>query len=303
MSRATAPAAVRWTAYLGVAIVFAIACAFLSNWQFGRNAERSRQLALVAQNYSADPVPLETLLPAGSSLDAADQWRQVRLTGTYLVDEQVLARNRAHGGTAAYEVLVPFRLDDGRVLLVDRGWEPPGNKQPEPDSIPAPPDGAATVVVRLQPGEELPVSGRSAPQGQVPTVNLPLVASMMPAQDGERLELSAYGTLVSEDPAPALAPNPMEAPSIDPGPYLSYAIQWILFAVMGFVFIAYVIRSERRVRREEAEDARAAAELAVSDPEAYEKLRADASRPRRRPGRRVDRDTSAEDQLLDRVDH
>lgn len=302
MSRRTnAPAAVRWTAYLGVAVVFAIACAFLSNWQFGRNAERSRTLALVAENYGADAVALQTLIPEVSTMDAAQEWRPVTMTGTYLPDEQILARNRAHGGTAAYEILVPFRLDDGRVFLVNRGWEPPGNDQPEPDRIPAPPEGEATVVVRLRPGEALPVSGRSAPQGQVPTIHLPTVAQLLRAQDAERLDTSAYGELVSETPAPATAPNPMEAPSVDPGPYLSYAIQWILFAVMGFVFIAYVIRSERRVRREEAEDAAAAAALAAADPEGYAKLQAGASRNRRRSGRRMDRDSSDEDALLDRA--
>ena len=49
-------------------------------------------------------------------------------------------------------------------------------------------------------------------------------------------------------------PTPLNAPSEDPGPHLSYAIQWILFAIMGFVFIGYVIRTERRHRREDAED-------------------------------------------------
>lgn len=277
MSGAAHPAA-RWTAYVGVAVLFAIACSFLSNWQFDRNAERSRQLALVAENYDADPVALATLIPEGASLDPGDEWRPVVLTGTYLREDQLLARNRAHGGTAAYEILVPLRLDDGRVFLINRGWEPPGNTQALPDRLPAPPDGAVTVVARLKAGEALPASGRGAPEGQVPSIHLPLVASLLSPQDGDRLETSAYGWLVSESPAPATAPNALEAPSADPGPYLSYAIQWILFAIMGFIFIAYVIRSERRLHREEAADAAAA-----------------------RTGRRRDRDTSDEDAILDRA--
>src|SRR6478735_4331889 len=80
-SRRDAPAAVRWTAYVAVAIVFAIACAFLSNWQFSRNAQRSEQLALVAANYDADPVPLAEIIPAGGKLRAGDEWTPVTLTG------------------------------------------------------------------------------------------------------------------------------------------------------------------------------------------------------------------------------
>jgi len=300
--RRSAPAAVRWTAYVGVAIVFAIACAFLSHWQLSKNVTRAEQLALIAQNYNATPVALGDLLPAGSTLKAGDQWRPVTMTGTYLSDEQLLARNRVHDGTAAYEILVPFRLADGRVFLIDRGWEPPGNTQSLPDSIPAPPSGTVTVVARLQPGEPIPPSGRGAPAHQVSSINLPVVAGTLGGATGAALEQGAYGTMMSESPAPASAPQAMESPSDDPGPYLSYGVQWILFAVMGFVFIWYVIRSERRARREEAEDAAAIAALAQTDPQAAATLAAEASARRSLRAlfpKRTDRDMADEDALLD----
>lgn len=290
MSGHTMPAAGRWAMYIGVAILFAIACGFLSNWQFSRNAERSEQLRLVTENYDAAPVPLGDLLAPGAELAPDDEWRPVRLSGQYLADEELLVRNRAHGGSAAYEVLVPFRLDDGRVLLVDRGWLPPGERQPEPDTIPAPPSGQTEVVVRLRPGEPVPASGRTAETGQVPTINLGLVVE----QTGP-LEQGAYGLLVSEDPAPAAAPLPIDPPSDDPGPHLSYAIQWILFAVMGFGFLSYVIVSERRIRREEIEEARERGE----EPPAPTRTKLDpitAHRARKRP---TDRDGADEDALLD----
>lgn len=281
------PRAGRWAIYISLAIVFAIACAFLSNWQFSRNEERSRQLALVEANYDAAPVPLDELIPPEGEFDPADQWRPVELTGRYVPGDQLLVRNRPHGGTAAFEVLVPFRLDDGRVLLIDRGWVPPGDDQPDPEDVPAPPDGEVTVVARLKPSEQAPSSGRSAPDGQVATINLPLVAQSVSPGTAEALELGAYGVIVSEDPAPASAPQSLEAPSADPGPHLSYAIQWILFAIMGFIFIAYVIRTERRHRREEAEEA---AETAATEL---------APKTRPRGARRRDRDAEDEDALLD----
>lgn len=285
------PRAGRWAIYIALAVVFAIACAFLSHWQFSRNEERSHQLALVAQNYDADPVPLAEAIPAGGTLDPRDEWRPVTLTGEYLADDQLLVRNRPHGGTSAFEVLVPFRLDDGRVLLVDRGWVPPGDDRPVPDAVPAPPAGASTVVVRLRPGEALPSSGRSAPDGQVPTINLGLIADTIPSDAGDDLERSAYGVMVTEDPAPATVPNALEPPSDDPGPHLSYAIQWIMFALMGFIFIGYVIRTERKHRREDAEDAAAGGD-AEGAPDAAPAAAA-ASRRRR------DRDAEDEDALID----
>lgn len=73
----------------------------------------------------------------------------------------------------------------------------------------------------------------------------------MAALTGDDLVTAAYGQLVSEDPsADALGGFP--SPTDDPGPHLSYAIQWILFAVMGFGFIGYVIRTEIVKAKEDA---------------------------------------------------
>jgi cytochrome oxidase assembly protein ShyY1 len=277
------PVAVRWATYAAVAIAFAIACAFLANWQFTRNADRAAQLELVESNYDAPPVALADVIAPGGALPASAEWQPVLLRGEYLTDEQLLVRNRPHGGTAAFEVLVPFRLDDGRVLMVNRGWVPPGRESPEPESVPAAPSGAVEVVVRVRPGEPLPSSGRTADEGQVPTINLPFIADRLPTTTAQALELSAYGIMASEDPAPETRPVALSAPSEDPGPHLSYAIQWILFAIMGFIFIGYIIRTEIMARREEAEE---------DDTDA-------APRPPAPTTRRRDRDAEDEDALLD----
>ena len=89
----------------------------------------------------------------------------------------------------------------------------------------------------------------------MPTINPELVADVIDPGVGGDVELSAYGVMVSEDPAPVGAARRAgdRRPKI-PGPHLSYAIQWILFALMGFVFIGYIIRTELRHRREDVEE-------------------------------------------------
>ncbi|MEV4738502.1 MULTISPECIES: SURF1 family protein [unclassified Microbacterium] len=262
----------RWSVYVLIAVGFAVACAFLSHWQFERNESRAEQIALVERNYDAEPVPLADLIGADGRLDAGDVWHPVLLQGEYLADEQLLVRNRPHGGTSAFEVLVPFRDVDGRVFIVDRGWVPPGDGD-SPDAVPAPPSGEVEVVVRLRPGEQLPASGRGAPEGQVPTIHLPSIADLV----GEDIVTGAYGQIVSEDPAADAALGGFDSPTDDPGPHLSYAIQWILFAIMGFIFIGYIIRTEVVKHREEVEGRPA---------------------PEKKPRRR-DADADIEDELLD----
>lgn len=280
------PTAARWTIYVALAVVFAIACAFLSQWQFSRDADRSAQLALVKANYDAEPVPLTELLV--DDFHPADEWRPVVLTGTYLPNDELLVRNRAHGGTSAFEVLTPLRLDSGRIFIVNRGWVPPAATGDGAEAVPAPPAGEVEVIARLRPGEPVPVSGRGAPEGQVPTINLPEIARLV----GPDTMVEAYGRMVSELPAPAEQPQAIASPSEDPGPHLSYAIQWILFAVMGFVFIIYVIRTEVAHRREDATGEGTATDTGAG-----------ARQPVPRKGaRRKDRDADIEDAILDTVD-
>ncbi|TFB18185.1 SURF1 family protein [Microbacterium sp. 3H14] len=262
----------RWTVYVLIAIGFAIACVFLSNWQFERNETRAAQIELVEQNYDAAPVPLSAVIGEDGALDPDDEWRPVTLQGEYLADQELLVRNRPHGGTSAFEVLVPFRDADGRIFIVDRGWVPPGEGA-EPDSVPSPPEGEVEVTVRLRPGEQLPASGRGAPEGQVPTINLPSIAEQV---DGEVIT-GAYGRVISEAPAGSGSLGGFDSPTDDPGPHLSYAIQWILFALMGFIFIGYIIRTEIVKHREEVEG-----------------VPAPVKSPRRR-----DHDADVEDELLD----
>lgn len=266
------PRLARWGVYVLVAIAFAIACGFLSNWQFSRSEEKNATLALIAANYDATPVALDEVIAVDGSFDEVRQeWMQVELRGEY-VNSHTAVRNRPHNGTSTYEVVVPFRTDDGAVLFVNRGWVG-AESGDEPEAIADPPSGEVTVIVRMRPGENLPSSGRSAPAGQVPTIHLPTIA----AQLGEpEAIVSAYGQLVSEDPAPDTSLGGFDKPEEDAGMNFSYAIQWILFAVMGFVFIGYIIRTEIVKNREEREGA-----------------------PVREKKRPRDRDGDVEDELLD----
>ena len=270
----------RWAGYNGIAIVFAIVCIFLSRWQFDRNEQRSSANELIAQNYDAQPVALADALGADGSFEPANEWQQVSLQGRYLPEHQLAARNRPLGGSVAVEVLVPFQLDDGTVIVIDRGWVEPGENS-EPSAIPEPPAGEVTVIARIKPGEQLPRSGRTeAPEGQVPSINLPLISDLT----GLDIVTGAYGLMASETPAAETTPHALDRPEQDPGPHLSYAIQWILFAVMGFVFIFYMIRTEIKHSREEREDAEAI-------------QRGEAPKQRAKRVRR-DRDADEEDALL-----
>jgi cytochrome oxidase assembly protein ShyY1 len=250
----------RWGGYVALTIVFAIVCGLLSWWQWSRRVEAVGEIAKIEANYGAPAAALGELLPDLGTTDDAVEWRPVLLTGEYLVEEQLLVRNRPRNSAAGFEVLVPLRLTDGTVFVVDRGWVPGGATPDAPDSVPAAPTGAVTVVVRLKPGEpEIP--GRGAPEGQLATVRLPDVAALVDAPTYTGM----YGLLVSEDPAPAESPLPAFKPVEDEGPHLSYALQWIVFGIMAFVGLAWAVRRERLIAAGEAPVARKERDAEVED--------------------------------------
>lgn len=234
----------RWFTYLGMAVVFAIACVLLSRWQFGRNQETISANSLVNHNYNATAVAPATLLPSRSSYVAKYEWRPVSLTGEYLASKQLLVRDRVLGNDPGFEVLTPFRQTNGDVFIVDRGWVPIGTKQTSPDFVPAAPAGLAHVTARIQQSETV-LPGRVAPAGQIPEINLPTVARMMNLPNAYT---GAYGLLASESPKPASRPIAAAKPILDSGPFLSYAFQWILFALAGFTGLGWALRQEYLAR-------------------------------------------------------
>jgi cytochrome oxidase assembly protein ShyY1 len=239
----------RWFGYLALALVFAAVCVALSQWQVARLNETRAANELVDRNYHSTPVDLAAALPTIGSFTPGQEWTQVRVTGTYLLDQQLLVRNRPLNGQPGFEVLDPLLLADGSVFVVDRGYVPPGNKQDRPDSIPEPRSGTVTAVVRLK-ASEPNLAGRSNVTGEIATIHLPDVARLLdkPTYTG------AYGLMVSETPAAATRPTAMPEPELDEGLHISYAIQWVIFGIMAFFGLWYAVRQEYRMRNAEDPD-------------------------------------------------
>lgn len=245
----------KWLGYLLLAAIFATACVFLGRWQMDRRAETLAEINRVTSNYSATPVPFADVRDQFTSLDADREWTQVELKGRYDAAGQRVVRNRPLNGQPGYEVVVPFRLETGETIVIDRGWLPIGNNNPgRPDSVPAPPSGDVTVIARLKPAErELQ---RGAPEGQLASIDL----SAYSAQLGYPLLTGAYGQLASESPSVADMPIPFPKPSTEEGTHLSYSLQWFAFGVLMFIGFGYAARQQARNAAIDAEDAEESAD-------------------------------------------
>jgi cytochrome oxidase assembly protein ShyY1 len=236
-----------WIALTLAVAGFAFGCYYLlAPWQFHRSTERDGNNAALARAVATAPVPRGTLVAPGAEPNAAAQWRQVIVTGTYEPTGEVLARLRSVDGNAASEILTPLRTTDGQTLLVDRGYVKPQNGETLPPIAPAP--AGVVTLVGYQLPDESPTDRAAITQGgyrQVYAVDAAQIGTLVgtPIAPG-------YVQLLPGQPGVVTA---VPLPPPDPNSSYSYAWQWLIFGVMAIGGWFYFVRLEYRTRQAEAE--------------------------------------------------
>ena len=227
-------------------LALAGACGWLSAWQFRRAAE-SREItahfAAAAEGTALDAAP--------DALTEELRFQRVALRGRYVAEPQVLLDGRVHDDAAGYEVLTALELEDGRNVLVDRGW------------IRADPDRRVLPDVSVG-GDEREVRGRlerlprpglrlgASPAGASP--DGPVIVALYPsAADIARWLHSPvldYELLLDADASDGYVRD-WQAPVMSPERHLAYAGQWLLFGLGSIAAAVAVARSARAGRTPE----------------------------------------------------
>ena len=249
-----------WIALALVVVGFAYLCfTVLAPWQLGKNTSTSRENNQINASLTADQIPVASVLPHQDSSAPDQQWHPVNATGHYLPDAQVLARLRVIESQPAFEVLVPFVVDGGPTVLVDRGYIRPEVGSQVPDFA-APPTGTVTITGRLRDSETAPPDKKPfTEQGfrQVYAIDTGQIAQLV------GVPLTGSYVQLAENQPGGLGVAPL--PHLDAGPFLSYGIQWIVFGIVAPVGLGYFAYSELKVRRRERE---LALEAEAADPDA-----------------------------------
>ncbi len=104
---------------IACAIAFAAALS-LGVWQLERLQWKLGLIAQVRHNMAAAPVSVDEAIALGP----AAPFRRVAADGTFDNATEAYAFGTDAAGAPVYHVIVPFKLSDGRVFLVDRGTVP-----------------------------------------------------------------------------------------------------------------------------------------------------------------------------------
>lgn len=234
-----------WLLGIIAVVAFAVACfMLLAPWQLGKNDSLNARNDRLVEASEADPVPVAEALDAEDP--ASFEWHFVSATGRFDDDpaHQILTRLRPVDGNQVYQVLSPFETDDGRTLLLNRGWVPVGEAGAIGD-IPPAPSGEVDITARFrqaepQPAEPTEIRGVNT----VKTFNVAEISALPQFAD---VDLAPQYLQLNGGQPGALGAIP--TPAIESGPYLSYGLQWIAFGILAPAALIYFVTSEMRNRR------------------------------------------------------
>ena len=216
----------------------------LGSWQLQRGVYKTRMQAVMDASSAAPAQPLSHATAAADEFEAP----HLQARGQYLGDRQLLLDNQGNDGRPGYHVWTPLKLDDGTLLLVDRGWVAEnGDRSQLPETAV---DGSAREVAGLW--RPLPQPGMRLAADACAGKNWPRVVQYPVAADLQCL----YADLGEAPLAGVLLLDPAAGDgyvrdwrinaAIPPQRHYAYAAQWYAFAAtLLFLFVKLNLRRIR----------------------------------------------------------
>lgn len=216
----------------------------LGTWQVQRMSEKGAEIAMLQARWQAEPIAL----PEDFSDPEALQFRRVLLTGHFLHDKELYLPGKTYKGTYGLWVATPFVLEDGRGVIVNRGWVPEKYQSPDSRTMGLF-EGPTTVegILRIGGWKSRDfVRPENDPARNIwYYFDLP---AMVEAAGLERPVTAMYVEALGDESTGIL---PIGLPSqVDiPNDHLQYAITWYLLAV-ALVVIYVLFHLKRRPEEE-----------------------------------------------------
>lgn len=206
----------------------------LGFWQLRRHDERvTFNDAVRARSLTAPLSP--TALLALDTDTAKLEWFTLQASGQYLPDEDLLLVNVSQDGQAGVDPVSALQLDDGRILLVNRGFIPLAA------AVPAAPSGRVTVVGRVrvtdvrQRGELN--DARDGVLREIQRIDLARLQAQLPGE-----VLPVFIDLLASDPAESATLSRIATPELTLGPHLAYTVQWVVFSLCALAAWGFIVR-------------------------------------------------------------
>ena len=208
----------------------------LGVWQMERREWKRDILDRLTTNQAAAPMPLDDLL-RGDPL--RHEYGRVKIAGSFVHDKEFHLAARSLKNKVGLQLVTPFKTDDGRILLFNRGWIPSEKKEPAKRA-----EGQGTGRVELTGIVRRNQERRQFAPENVPDknvwfhVDVPLMRRLAGAPPD--LKLDAFFLDADAAPNPGVVPIGGQTRLDIPNDHLKYAITWFLMVLaLAGVYLAY----------------------------------------------------------------
>ncbi|MEM9522324.1 MAG: SURF1 family protein [Actinomycetota bacterium] len=233
-----------WLSHLFVATMLVVMTA-AGFWQLDRLSERRASNDEIRAASEADPVPVEQALDRVAAGETVLDHTAVTVRGTFRGDLGFLVANRTFDTQPGSWLAAPMELDDGRLIIVSRGWVPRRWVVGDDPRSADPPTGTVVIEGRLFESIDGGRIGTGTDTlAEVSRMELETVEEALGVDLADRwVQLSEPQAAFGEIPVPVPPPN------LNDGPHLSYAFQWFFFTVSTVVAYGLIFRHRLRDAR------------------------------------------------------
>jgi cytochrome oxidase assembly protein ShyY1 len=220
----------RWIGFTALVLVAIIGFGFLSNWQWQRADQQRMERLTIEQG--------QVISGQTSDTTGLSEFSRISVSGTYESGTNILVRQRPLDGRNGYWVMAPLKLvGQGEFVWVVRGWLAASTQAIDVPPIPPSPPGVVSIEGAIRVFEEPRSDVAGLPVGVVSRMSLEELPELGYTQD-------RVLQLIRSDPPDQLTTVPL--PGVDEGQNISYAIQWILFALVASIGWVIFLRREAK---------------------------------------------------------
>jgi cytochrome oxidase assembly protein ShyY1 len=154
--------------------------------------------------------------------------------------DQVLVRKKSLESDRGMWVVTPLKMNDGTIVMINRGWTAAANSAADSPVIADVPSGVIEVLGRIR-----EVQARTKPKptdlpdGQVDRI-IPMEVINSPATlSNAYIEMTA-----SRPESKSSEIRALPEPEVTEGAHRSYALQWMFFEIMTVIGWTILVRNE-----------------------------------------------------------
>lgn len=214
----------------------------LGFWQLSRYHERTAFNKVVTQRIASPIVPITELLvdlQSKNETPTSLEWRTVQVVGEYLDDQTVVVVNRSQDGFSGKDPLTPILLENGTLVLINRGFLPLTTQ------VASAPSGRVEIIGRVRISETRRHGRLSDPSSgvlrEIINIDLDRLSTQMPTPLAP-----IYVEMFTSKPEDSILLSQIASPVLSSGSHLSYTVQWFMFSI--FVVFGWVVVVRRKLK-------------------------------------------------------